>query len=223
MPNTFEYGDFETAWAPLNPNGTIEFIRLGFDPPAAANGVTIRETNGNGFVVGLDLIDTGDVVHSVSLPGDPSVPGAPAEFVITFPATAFLVKAVEVRVDTDHDLATWEEIDAVRLHPVCERTTGVDPAPINSLSLSLGPMCPQPTRDRVTAELALPRASDVRFEVFDLSGRSVSSFNRMLQAGRQTLEWDGRTGEGKRVTPGVYFARITAAGVEMRRRIIVVR
>ena len=79
-PNTFEYGDIATAWAPGPQNGTIEQITLGFDTPVFANGVTIRETWGNGFVRAIEVLDL-DGVYSLVWEGtDPSQPGTPVDF-----------------------------------------------------------------------------------------------------------------------------------------------
>jgi RHS repeat-associated protein len=115
-PNTFAYGDIGTAWAPGPRNGTKEFITLGYDTPVHAMGVTIRETLGNGFVYQVDVLDVNNVLHTVWAGVDPSQPGTPVDYVVTFPITPYLVKGVKVYVDTDHNLNTWEEIDAVALH-----------------------------------------------------------------------------------------------------------
>ncbi len=112
-PNTFSYGDIVTAWAPLNMNGTYEYITLGFDSFVYATEVMVRETDGSGFVYGLDLIDDKGVYHSISGVNDTS-PDAISEFRILFPQTDYLVSGVKIYVDTNLD-SGWEEIDAVRL------------------------------------------------------------------------------------------------------------
>src|SRR5205807_10264348 len=112
-PDTFNYGDIVTAWAPGPMNGTQEYLTLGFATPTATTGVTIRETCGNGFVTQVDLLDTNGGLHTVWAGTDPSQPGAPADFTITFPQTPYLVQGVQIDTDTDHDQNTWEEIDAV--------------------------------------------------------------------------------------------------------------
>jgi len=114
-PNTNEYGDFETAWAPLNRNGTTEYITLGYTTPVYATGVVVRETYGNGFVTQIDLIDTNNTQHIIWSETDTSQPGSPVNFEISFAETAYRVKGVKVTVDTDHNADTWEEIDAVQL------------------------------------------------------------------------------------------------------------
>src|SRR5262249_39137837 len=114
-PDTSSYGDFASAWAAVEQNGTQEFLTVGFDTPAHATGVVIRETWGNGFVSGVDLIDTDDNVHTVFTGPDPSLPGSPVDFLVSFPRTPYQVKAVTIYIDGDHNLDTWEEVDAIQL------------------------------------------------------------------------------------------------------------
>lgn len=115
-PDTFAYGDIGTAWAPGPVNGTLEYITLGYPTPAYANGATIRETFGNGMVYQVDVVDTNDVLHTVWTGTDPSQPGTPVDYPVTWSATTYLVKGIKVYTDTDHDLSAWEEIDAIALH-----------------------------------------------------------------------------------------------------------
>jgi len=115
-PNTLHYGDISTAWAPSPQNGSLEYLTLGFPVPVHADGVTIRETCGNGFVYRIDVIDADGAYHTVWTGADPSLPGAPADFEVAWTETSFLVYGVKIYVDTNHDMGTWEEIDAVQLH-----------------------------------------------------------------------------------------------------------
>lgn len=114
-PNTDYYGDYSTSWAPGPANGTNEYITVEFNIPTYANQVVIRETYGNGFVTQVDLVDTNDVLHTVWTGVDPSLPGAPADFTVTFAQTDYLVKGVKVYTDTNHDPYAWEEIDSIQL------------------------------------------------------------------------------------------------------------
>lgn len=114
-PNTTSYGDATTAWAPGAQNGSQEYLTLGFTTPVNATGVLVRETSGNGFITQVDLLDVNNVLHTVWTGTDSCQAGSPAEFSVNFAATSYLVKGVKIYADTDHNLATWEEIDAVRL------------------------------------------------------------------------------------------------------------
>jgi len=133
-PNTLAYGDIETAWAPLPDNGTLEYITLGYSTPVYASSTTIRETNGNGFVYRVDVLDQSNVLHTVWTGTDPSLPGSPVDFLVSFSETPFLVTGVKIYTDTNHDLSTWEEIDAVQLHGSTTHT----PVPPSLLLLGSG-------------------------------------------------------------------------------------
>jgi hypothetical protein len=134
VPNTFSYDDWETAWAPLGFNGTLEWIQLGYTNPVYASSVTIRETWGNGFVYQLDLMDQNNVLHTVWNGTDTSLPGAPEDFTINFSQTPYLVNGVKIYTNTDHNLNTWEEIDAVQL----TGSLPVPPVPLPSTVLLMG-------------------------------------------------------------------------------------
>jgi hypothetical protein len=114
-PNTFAYGDIETAWAAAPIDGTLEYITLGYSIPVYASSTTIRETNGNGFVYQVDVLDQSNVLHTVWTGTDPSLPGSPVDFLVSFAETPFLVTGVKIYTDTNHEFGTWEEIDAVQL------------------------------------------------------------------------------------------------------------
>jgi MYXO-CTERM domain-containing protein len=127
-PNTTTYGDIVTAWAPRPRNGSIEQITLGFSQGVYAEGISIWETWGNGFVRTIELLEADGTSHTIFAGVDPSLPGAPVEFSNNFARTAYIVNAVRITTDTNHNLATWEEIDAVQLRG---NTTAPDnPVPV---------------------------------------------------------------------------------------------
>ncbi len=103
-------------------NGTQEFITVGYAVPVYANGVTVRETLGNGFVTKIDLLDTQGVYRTVWTGVDPSLPGTPVDFFVSFPQTDYQVVGVKVYVNTNARTTTYEEIDAIRLHGIASLT-----------------------------------------------------------------------------------------------------
>ena len=114
-PNVATYGDNPLAWTANSQNGTTEFLTLGYATPLYANGVTVRETNGNGFVTKVELRNAVTGAYQQVWAGvDPTAPGSPADFNVSFTQTSYLVDAVRVTIDTNHS-TTWEEIDAVEL------------------------------------------------------------------------------------------------------------
>ncbi len=136
-PDSFGYGGSATAWsASLADNTTLEFITLGFATPVYATGVTIRETNGNGFVRLIDLLDESYAVRITFVVVDNSLPGTPVDLVINFSRTDYLVTGVRIYTDTTHAPGVWEEIDAVMLHGSASGGAGFGP---ESASLSASP------------------------------------------------------------------------------------
>ena len=131
VPDTFAYGDIPTSWSGSVVDGTLEFITVGFAVPISAIGATVRETWANGFVYQIDALDTNDVLHTVWSGIDPSPPGSPADFLITWPQTPYLVKGLKVYVDTDHVIGEWEEIDSIQLH-------GAGNSPVHFGAVNLG-------------------------------------------------------------------------------------
>lgn len=80
---------------------------------------------------------------------------------------------------------------------------------------------PNPASDEVRFTWTLPVATEVSLEILDLGGRSVRRLvRRHGEPGRQAATWDGRDGEGRRVRPGMYLARLRAAGVARVRRVV---
>lgn len=91
----------------------------------------------------------------------------------------------------------------------CADITGVVPvAGVSTLAAA-----PNPFNPATELSFVLGQAADVRLELVDLRGRSVRVLHDgPLQAGRQTLRWDGRDGRGRRVSGGIYLARLQMDG-----------
>ena len=70
---------------------------------------------------------------------------------------------------------------------------------------------PNPVRDQATLSFELPARGEVTFELFDLQGRRVWSRGLgVLEAGPRSAAL--AAGELRAVAPGLYLARVTAAG-----------
>ena len=99
----------------------------------------------------------------------------------------------------------------------------VDDAP-TSRNLEFAFPQPNPASGPVQLAFTLPGATDVDVEVLDLQGRVVRTVaHGALAAGRHTVTWDGTDAEGCLAAPGVYFARVRAAGETATRRVVRVR
>lgn len=89
---------------------------------------------------------------------------------------------------------------------------------------------PNPFRGQTRVRFDLARETQLRFEVFDVTGRRVAMLgDARFGAGRHEIAWDGATRTGRRADPGVYFLRVSSAasgggheGEAVTRRLVVV-
>jgi hypothetical protein len=91
-------------------------------------------------------------------------------------------------------------------------------------SLEFAGVAPNPMRGPGRFHFALPQASDVKLELFDLNGRRVTTVAEApYNAGVHDVAWDGADANGRRVDAGLYWARFTAAGQTITKRVSVMR
>lgn len=84
-------------------------------------------------------------------------------------------------------------------------------------------VAPNPAFGATRIEFVLDRASDVSLEVLDLQGRRIATPLSGLQpAGPVHATWDLRDGAGRKVEPGIYFARLQTLGCTFYARVTVV-
>jgi flagellar hook assembly protein FlgD len=99
----------------------------------------------------------------------------------------------------------------------------VSPGPLVSFEPT-----PNPARGAVQFRIELPEEAGVRLGLFDVAGRLVNEFRSgPHSAGSFTMEWNGLDSEGRRVVPGIYFARLVTEGAHpyppVTRRLVWVR
>jgi len=81
---------------------------------------------------------------------------------------------------------------------------------------------PTPMRTETRIRYWVANAGTVRLTVHDAAGRNlVTILDEAREAGNHEIAWDGTTRHGRRVAPGVYFARLEAAAVVARARVVV--
>ena len=96
-----------------------------------------------------------------------------------------------------------------------------DGAPAGSMLSAWGP---NPTRSGTEFRMELKQPGHVRLSVFDGRGRRVARLvDGRLEAGRHAAVWDGRDLSGRPVAPGVYLARLDAAGRSAVTKLVVSR
>jgi len=80
---------------------------------------------------------------------------------------------------------------------------------------------PNPTQGTARLRYSLADASEVRLDIFDVTGRLVRRFAPGMQsAGAHSLLWDGRDLEGRKVPSGVYLYVFQGPGARARGRLM---
>jgi len=80
---------------------------------------------------------------------------------------------------------------------------------------------PNPFRTSTGITYRLASGQDVRLQIFDAQGRVIRTMvSGHRPAGLHALRWDGIDGRGARVSPGIYYYRLTAGNFVQTRRMI---
>ena len=90
--------------------------------------------------------------------------------------------------------------------------------------LTIGPLNESnPSFGGADVAFAVPRAGAISVEVFDVTGRLVSTLASGERApGRYQARWEGGA-SGRPAASGIYFVRLRAAEVQMVRRLVLAR
>ena len=100
--------------------------------------------------------------------------------------------------------------------------TGVTRTP--SARAVLAPNVPNPFSGTTSFEVVLDRESRVAVDVFDVTGRKVRSLEIVhAPAGRTAISFDGRDTRGGLLPSGEYFYRVRANGIQLTRKMLILR
>jgi C1A family cysteine protease len=90
--------------------------------------------------------------------------------------------------------------------------------------LTLSQNVPNPFNPVTSIGYTIPSEAHVTLRIYDASGRFVRTVvDQTLPANRYTAVWDGLTYGGDRASSGIYFYRLVADGVELARKMILVK
>jgi len=93
--------------------------------------------------------------------------------------------------------------------------------PPSDLSVSV---FPNPFNPTVTIRIGTPAKSPLRVSVYDAAGRLVRDLMDATTAtGVTTLRWDGLNRAGRAVPSGVYFLKVSSAGVTRTHKLVVLK
>jgi flagellar hook capping protein FlgD len=89
--------------------------------------------------------------------------------------------------------------------------------PVTSGNVFVSRGTPNPFRSQVDFSFQLPRASEVRVDVYSAAGQRVASLAAgRLDAGPHTLKWN----VDQDMPSGVYFYKVRANGIESTGKIV---
>ncbi|MCK5130956.1 MAG: T9SS type A sorting domain-containing protein [Candidatus Sabulitectum sp.] len=90
--------------------------------------------------------------------------------------------------------------------------------------LVLGGNAPNPFTAQTAISFGLPVGGNVRVNVFDMTGRLVTTIaNEEMAAANHTIIWDGTDAAGSPVGAGVYFCRLETAGQVLTQKMLKVQ
>lgn len=103
-------------------------------------------------------------------------------------------------------------------------STGVASHRVPGRELALLPPVPNPSTAVTRLTWVLPRTGNVRLDIMDVTGRRVRRVvDGPLDPGRHEYRWDGRDARGRAVASGVYWARLSADGRTLTRKLVRLR
>ncbi len=83
---------------------------------------------------------------------------------------------------------------------------------------------PNPFNPSTTIFYELPVPSHVRIEVFNVLGQTVATLlDGQEEAGIHSVQWDSNDESGRKVSSGIYFYRITAAGFTAEKKMVLMK
>jgi hypothetical protein len=204
----------EPRWVPIDPRGAV--------PPARAYAQAAYDPQHERVVVYSGMSRTG--FHNDTWALDVEADGAPVWRFLLYEGTPPLPRAFGSMtwLPARESFAVFGGISgALDQGDLWElSTTGVLPKPSSSV-LGAATVRPSPTTGPAHIEFTTGAAGSVRVSVHDLRGRRVRAYAiAHAPAGRQSVLWDGRDEAGIEASPGVYFVRIEASGVQSERRVV---
>jgi hypothetical protein len=99
--------------------------------------------------------------------------------------------------------------------------TSVDTGPA---AFELSANYPNPFNPKTTISFDLPRASEVRLNIYDTSGRLVKSLiDDPMSAGNHQVTWSGKDRNGGEMPSGVYYYELEAGSFSQVRKMVLMK
>ncbi len=103
-------------------------------------------------------------------------------------------------------------------------TSAIDPSANIPTAFALKQNYPNPFNPSTRIVFELPQDTEVSLAIFDVQGQMVYEIvDGSMKAGKHVAIWNGRSSQGKVLPSGVYFARMSAAGVDQMIKMLLVK
>jgi hypothetical protein len=94
----------------------------------------------------------------------------------------------------------------------------------NPATLRLAPPRPNPSHGAAAFAFTLPGDARASLKIYSVDGRLVRVLlDGPAEAGQHELAWDGRDDAGRSLAPGVYFSRLESRGMQVSRKLVLLR
>jgi hypothetical protein len=89
------------------------------------------------------------------------------------------------------------------------------------LTFGLGNAYPNPFNNNVVLPISLEKPGKVHFSIYDIQGHLINSgVNKFLDRGRNNIRWDATDQDGKSVSAGTYFLRVSNKDASITKKIL---
>ncbi|MBI4092326.1 MAG: T9SS type A sorting domain-containing protein [Candidatus Kerfeldbacteria bacterium] len=119
--------------------------------------------------------------------------------------------------------ASYTNNSVTKLVVLGQPIVGVGDQP-QQLRFWLGPAVPNPTTGAMTVRFTIPGRSRASFEIFDIAGRRIQSWQwEDLPAGTHQVQWDRQNVHGQTASAGIYFYRLQAGANMTTKKVVLLR
>lgn len=115
---------------------------------------------------------------------------------------------------------TLDNIKIISGFSTAVEDAGLPPVP----ELALYPNFPNPFNPETTLRFALPKAAEVRLDIYNVKGQLVKTLAEgQMEAGNRQLVWNGKDANGMEVGSGIYLCRLVSGNLSRSVKLALVK
>jgi hypothetical protein len=90
-------------------------------------------------------------------------------------------------------------------------------------SFALHAAYPNPFNPYVNLSFDMPSAATYSLRIYNVAGQLVRSYDGTATVGSNVIQWDGKDNSGSEVSSGVYFYKLTSAGISATEKMVMMK